>query len=85
MGGDRRHFMAAKLQTDYVFLSELVTGQLSSIGGRSPHASMTDGTAQLPRVGTVRLLRADTAAAAAAAAADDRYRRMTSAMSVLGH
>jgi len=64
-------------------LSALVTGQLSSIGGRSPHASMTDGTAQLPRVGTVRLLRADTAAAAAAA--DDRYRRMTSAMSVLGH
>jgi len=37
-------------------------------------------TAQLPSVGTVRQVRADTAAAAAAA--DDRYRRMTSAMNV---
>jgi len=35
-------------------------------------------TAQLPSVGTVRQVRADTAAAAA----DDRYRRMTSAMNV---
>jgi len=38
-------------------------------------------TAQLPSVGTVRQVRADTAAAAVAAA-DDRYRRMTSAMNV---